>query len=573
MTASLGKITDANKGYHLGEIEDRLDPYYLKDRSVRTLGQLAPDVGLTADPTSEQILNVLAGNAADGTTTLRERPVKTLGFDLALSARKELSILHALGNEHLHREIEAAHHAAIDSAFAYLESAAVSVRRGAGGAQVLEGGGFVAFAVTHTDSRSLDPQLHDHVLIANMTTGPDGRWTALDGRDIYRHAKTTGYIYQATLRAELTESVGLLWGPVHNGSAPVIGIDSQLVREFSTRRRSIEDALERNGLDSAKSAAIATLTTRQAKQLDVDLYDLQANWTRRAEPYLDSLRNLPLQIRHANPTIDDQEVAAAVTQQHATFDRRTLMQAVCESLPDGARLPDLERATDRFLHSGHAIALGHDRWTTPEILALEQRSVDIALNGRRQRLAIVAPRHVEDALATRPSLGADQAAAVRAITRSGDAVEIVIGPAGHGKSTMLDAARAAWNDAGIRTIGAAPSARAAAELQASSGIESQTIDRLPGALDSGYEHLNRNTVLVIDEAGMVGTRKLADVLERAQQASTKVVLVGDNRQLPEIEAGGLFERAYHSARTTHPHRESQATRPNRTTSGRRTARR
>ena len=61
MTASLGKITDANKGYHLGEIEDRLDPYYLKDRSVRTLGRLAPGVGLTAEPTSEQILNVLAG--------------------------------------------------------------------------------------------------------------------------------------------------------------------------------------------------------------------------------------------------------------------------------------------------------------------------------------------------------------------------------------------------------------------------------------------------------------------------------------------------------------------------------
>ena len=358
MTASLGKITDANKGYHLGEIEDRLDPYYLKDRSVRTLGRLAPDVGLTAEPTSEQILNVLAGNTADGTTILRERPDKTLGFDLALSARKELSILHALGNEHLHREIEAAHHAAVDSAFQYLESAAVTVRRGAGGAQVLEGGGLVAFAVTHTDSRNLDPQLHDHVLIANMTPGPDGRWTALDGRDIYRHAKTTGYIYQATLRAELTERVGLVWGPVHNGTAPVVGIDPQLVREFSSRRRSIEDALERNGVASPKSAAIAALTTRQAKQLDVDLYDLQTNWTRRAEPYLDSLRNVPLQPRIADPTIDPKAIAATVTQQHATFDRRALLQAICESLTDGARLPQIERAADQFIHSGPAIALG-----------------------------------------------------------------------------------------------------------------------------------------------------------------------------------------------------------------------
>jgi conjugative relaxase-like TrwC/TraI family protein len=540
MTASLGKITDANKAYHLGEIEDRLDPYYLKDRPIRTLGNLAKEVGLGNEPTSEQILNVLAGNNADATETLRERPVKTLGFDLALSARKEISILHALGGEHLRNEIEAAHHTAVEGAFKYLESSAVSVRRGAGGAQVLDGSGLIAFAVTHNDSRNLDPQLHDHVLIANMTKGPDDRWTALDGRDIYRHAKTAGFIYQATLRAELTERVGLVWEPVHNRTAPVAGFDQQLVREFSTRRRSIEEALDRNGLASPKSAAIATLTTRQSKQLDVDLYDLQSNWAQRAEPYRDSLRNLPLQPRHAELTVDARVLAATVTQQHATFDRRTLLQAVCESHVDGARLRDIEREAEAFVRSGHAITLGPDRWTTPEMLALEQRTVDAAINGRNKHLAIVPTHLVDEALASRPSLGQDQADAVTALARSGDAVEIVIGPAGHGKSTMLDASRAAWDAAGFRTIGAAPSARAAAELQASSGIPSQTIDRLFGGIDTGYERLDRQTVLVIDEAGMVGTRKLANIIERAQQTSTKVVLVGDNKQLPEIDAGGLF---------------------------------
>ncbi len=540
MTASVGKITDANKGYHIAEIEDRLDPYYLKDRPVRTLGSLSREVGLDANPTSEQILNVLSGNTADGETKLRERSGKTLGFDLALSARKEISLLHALGGEQLRNDIEAAHHAAVEGAFQYLESAAVSVRRGAGGAQVLDGSGLVAFAVTHTDSRNLDPQLHDHVLIANMTTGPDDRWTALDGRELYRHAKTAGYIYQATLRAELTERVGLVWGPVHNGTTPVAGFDQRLVREFSSRRRSIEEALERNGLDSPKSAAIATLTTRKAKQQDVDLYDLQSNWTQRAEPYRSSLQNLPLQPRRAEPTIDPRAIAATVTQQHATFDRRALLQAVCDSLVDGARLPEIDRATETFIRSGHAIPLGPDRWTTPEILALEQRTVETALNGRRRNLAIVPTHLIDEALAARPSLGSDQAAAVTGLARSGNAVDIVIGPAGHGKSTMLDASRAAWDAAGFRTIGAAPSARAAAELQASSGIPSQTIDRLLGAIDAGYERLDRQTVLVIDEAGMVGTRKLANIIERAHQTSTKVVLVGDNKQLPEIEAGGLF---------------------------------
>ena len=281
MTASIGKITDANKGYHLSEITDAVDSYYLKDRPVRAIGSLAPTLGLSSDVTSEQVLNVLSGNTADGVAKLRQRPVKTLGFDLAMSARKEISILHAFGDEHTRSHIEQAHRAATEASFAYLESAATFVRRGAGGLEVLPGQGLVAFTVTHTDSRNLDPQLHEHVLIPNITLGPDDRWTAIDGREIYRHAKTAGFIYQAALRAELTERIGLRWGEVHNGTAPVVGVDPELVREFSTRRRGIEEALDRNGLASPKSAAIATLTTRQSKQHDVGLYDLQRSWTLR----------------------------------------------------------------------------------------------------------------------------------------------------------------------------------------------------------------------------------------------------------------------------------------------------
>lgn len=336
MTASIGKITTANKGYHLSEITDAVDSYYLSDRPVRAIGTLPPTLGLGPEVTSEQVLNVLSGMTPDGTSKLRERQVKTLGFDLAMSARKEISILHALGNEHMRVQIEAAHRAATDASLAYLESAATFVRRGAGGADVLPGEGLVAFAVTHTDSRNLDPQLHEHVLIANVTKGPDGRWTALDGREIYQHAKTAGFIYQTVMRGELTERLGLVWGDVHHGSAPVAGFDPHLVREFSTRRRGIEDALDRNGLASPKAAAIATLTTRQAKQHDVDLYDLQQSWTDRAAPYMTALRSIPHHPRPVTINLPDATIAATVTEQHATFDRRALIEAICSSMPDGA---------------------------------------------------------------------------------------------------------------------------------------------------------------------------------------------------------------------------------------------
>ena len=156
------------------------------------------------------------------------------------------------------------------------------------------------------------------------------------------------------------------------------------------------------------------------------------------------------------------------------------------------------------------------------------------------QLGVATSSTIDLAVADRPSLGPDQIAAARAITLSGNAVDGVIGPAGSGKSTMLDAARNAWQTSGFTVHGVAPSARAAAELQASAGIGSQTIDRFLNSVASGYERLDHHTVLVVDEAGMVGTRKLAQLIATADRAAAKVVLVGDNRQLPEIDAGGLF---------------------------------
>ena len=130
---------------------------------------------------------------------------------------------------------------------------------------------------------------------------------------------------------------------------------------------------------------------------------------------------------------------------------------------------------------------------------------------------------------------------VAALTTSGRAVDVVIAAAGTGKTFSLDAARDAWQRSGHLVIGTALAARAAAELEATAGIPSHTIASLLADLDHP-EHggLRAGTVLVVDEAGMAGTRQLARLLDHAAAAHTKVVLVGDPRQLPEIDAGGLL---------------------------------
>src|SRR5688500_20178566 len=116
-----------------------------------------------------------------------------------------------------------------------MERATAVTRRGAGGTHVIAGNGLVAAAFRHRTSRAGDPQLHTHVLVANLTLGADGRWSALDGRRLYAHAKTAGYLYEARLRAELTRELGLEWGPVRNGIADVRSEERRVGKERSRR--------------------------------------------------------------------------------------------------------------------------------------------------------------------------------------------------------------------------------------------------------------------------------------------------------------------------------------------------
>jgi len=183
------------------------------------------------------------------------------------------------------------------------------------------------------------------------------------------------------------------------------------------------------------------------------------------------------------------------------------------------------------------------RYSTPELLALERRIIDGSRARRDEQAGTVAPDRVEAVLRARPELSAEQARMVRRLLRGGEGVQVVVGPAGTGKTFALDAARAGWEAEGYRVIGAALARRAARELEDGAGIPSTSLAALLGELREGGERgllAEGRSVLVVDEAGMVGTRTYGELLGHAARGQAKVVLVGDHRQLPEIDAGGVF---------------------------------
>jgi conjugative relaxase-like TrwC/TraI family protein len=279
--------------------ECRPTGYYLDaaERPGRWRGRGAAALGLDGPVTGEQgaiFAGLLEGRLPDGTQVagpvLRRDPngppdarvdIRRCGIDLVVSAPKSVSVLYALADPTTSAAVVAAHEAAVDQAFAYLERHAGHGLRGHQGdgkrAARVDTDGIVAAAFTHQTSRAEDPQLHTHLVAANLLHGVDGKWSAIDSRAMYLHARTAGCVYQAALRGELTRTLGVGWGPVRRGVAEITGIGKPLRKEFSTRRQDIEDELERTGTSGRKAAQRAAYVTRPAKT-HTPATSLRAEW-------------------------------------------------------------------------------------------------------------------------------------------------------------------------------------------------------------------------------------------------------------------------------------------------------
>ena len=208
----------------------------------------------------------------------RTRP----GFDLCFSAPKSMSLMFAFGDSEIRAAVVSAHESAVRAALDYLEREACWVRRGHAGVHRLRAGGFMAAGFRHRTSRAGDPQLHTHVVVANMTRGEDGKWSALHSQALYDYARTAGYLYQAHLRHEVSQSLGVRWRPVVSGCAELADIPVHVLKAFSQRSDEIERKKVELGVTSRHGAEIATLTTRLPKETEPDMASLLREWEHRA---------------------------------------------------------------------------------------------------------------------------------------------------------------------------------------------------------------------------------------------------------------------------------------------------
>ena len=191
---------DGPERYYLEQVAQGRDDYYAGDGEEpgQWAGTGAAGLGLVGRIDDEGLKRLLQARDPAGGSELR-RPVRdgaVAGYDLTFRAPKSISIVWGTCDDAVRHEIREAHDHAVTETLGYLEHEACRARRGRGGVEQVRGEGFVAAAFRHRSSRAGDPLLHTHVVIGNLTQGPDGRWTALDGRHLYRHAKTAGFLYR-----------------------------------------------------------------------------------------------------------------------------------------------------------------------------------------------------------------------------------------------------------------------------------------------------------------------------------------------------------------------------------------
>lgn len=249
----------------------------------RWIAGAATGLGLRGQVDPQAFAAVLSGRHPSSERPLR-RPAQVSGFDLMFAAPKSVSALFGLCGPEVVASVLASHSAAVEAAVHYVSGHALAVRRGSGDdREVLPTTGVLGAAFAHGVSRALDPHVHTHVVVANTAHGTDGRWSAVDGRAVYAHAAAAGALYDAHLRRELTDRLGVRWTHRRNGAHELSDMDPAMLGALSNRSAVIRAHLADRGQGaSARARAVAWASTRAPKPQTRTPIELRALWARRA---------------------------------------------------------------------------------------------------------------------------------------------------------------------------------------------------------------------------------------------------------------------------------------------------
>jgi conjugative relaxase-like TrwC/TraI family protein len=499
--------------------------YYLDGPGPgRWMGAGCPGLGLHGDVDGEELSAVLGGRGPDGSRLLARIPTnRRAGFDLVFAAPKSVSLLAALAPAAEAVKVRWAHDAAVGDVLDYLERRAVRTRRGRDGRRIATAG-LIGVAFGHGTSWAGDPHLHTHVVLANMVRGADGGWSCLDRIGLSRHTRAASALYQASLRHHLaSQGLRLAWQVRADGLADVAGVPRAAIDACSSRRRQLlaaAGAAGAAGAASARARAAAAGRTRLRGAAGPS-----PGWeARAAEAGLDRTAVADLLSGSAPVSVGVADLDELLVSWSSVFTRPDVVAAVAATAPVDWGVAAIERVVDRFL--GSAVRVNDGRWTTSGMQELEQAMVAV-VSTRWRSVGLVPPETAETAIRARPSLDADQSAAVRRLTTDGSGVDLLEAGCLVRQAAVIDAAAVAWGMAGHRVAVLTRSDRASARWHALTGLAPPPPPP------------QRASILIVDGADHWPTVELHRLVDDLAAGGGKLVLVAGGTTRPRREPASV----------------------------------
>lgn len=545
---TLGKATESKVNYYT---ELASSSYYTEAQEPEGCfyGKLARELKLANKTISNDILSALSrGYSPKGKALVKNAGDEhRMGFDLTFSAPKSVSVCFGLADEILRAQIQEAHDKAVKRALNYIECQLIQTRHG------FEDDGRRHFTKTenalfalfeHGSSRSNDPALHTHAILLNFTQLADNSFRCLEVPELFRHKKVLGALY----RCELAQQMAQLGLAVEKDESffKVSKVPNKLVQIFSKRSNQISELLEKSGFSkaSAKLKQTAALFTRSKKQT-ISREQLYQNWREEAQSELGKswTPESTLRKESVSERLDVKEFLDELTEKNAIFQEEDVLESLL------IKYQHMGRGVDAAFHMFNQLLksksyikqINHPTegicYTTQRQYLLEKRFYENALS--YSDVSFVSNEERDTQTKTFKKLNEEQRQAYSYLTNDESSLKLLNGAPGTGKSFLLRAVKEHYRN--MPVLGCALAASAANELEKSSGIKSQTLDSLLIELDTGKRELKKHSVIVVDEAGMVGIRKLNRLLDYARETQSKLIMVGDYNQLSPIECGFAFK--------------------------------
>ena len=525
------------------------DDYYLQDNSIgQWYGETGKSLGYTGTIKEADFQKLILGQDN------RENPrfqiqaggkdhKHSAGIDFTFSAPKSVSIAALILDD---KRIFKAQEDAVNKALEYSQKHYTNVRVKENNQVRSEyTGNLLAAKFQHVSSREVDPHLHDHCVVLNITINEDRKVRAMDYKGMTDNIILLGQVYRSELAANL-KGLGYQIETDSRGLFELKGMPQKVIDEFSKRTQQIEQRYQElkeqfPNRDYTELRQQATLETRKVKD-EPSIVELKKDWERQLNELgltkdqlmnnLKSQKELPTQSK-------DEIIAKAVqiaTEHEAVAKEEDIIRVAAKLGMGNYRVDELKTALSE---SKDIIHLQNNAYTTFEIVEMERGIINQAFSGHNQlqgmKLTTARAGIMDYEIDKGFKLTDGQREAVMHVLGSNDRILAIQGDAGTGKTTMLDVVRTiSEKQQSQEVVGLSFTGKAASEIESASKISSRTIASLLASQDD-----LKGKLVVIDEASMVSIKDMNALLKRCDE-QTKIVLIGDTKQLQTLGQGEIF---------------------------------